>query len=97
MESGHQAIKSLTEPIFDDAKQSLDTIFPGDFFSFLIGSPTVGDGNLIDANAKPTELGNDLWLDAEAFLLDLEALEQLGFEHFVAALHVREVKIGGHV
>src|SRR6267378_3305577 len=83
--------------VLGDAPECPYSILPGDLLAFLVSSAGVGDANLIDPTAEASDLGDDLRLEAEAGLLDRDLLDHLPPERLVAALHVREVQIGGQV
>ena len=57
----------------------------------------VGDGDFIDAQLQARHFGYDLWLEAEAALLNSNALDNFSAEGFETCLHVGEVQIRTHV
>src|SRR4051794_519681 len=60
-----------------DAVEGADAVLPPDLLAFVVGSAAVGDTDLEQAPVAGGDLGGDLGLDAEAALLEGEALEDL--------------------
>lgn len=88
---------SVGETVFEDAPDGADAVFPGDFFALLVAAAVVADGDFVDDGAAAGEFGGDFDFEAEAFFLEVEGLDALAFEEFVADLHVGEVDVGHHV
>ena len=94
----HAGGASLSEKIvFSDGPECAETVAPANFFPLGVGATVVTDTNLIDHGAGTRDLGGDLGLKAEAIFLDLDFLNYLATENFVAGLHVGEVEISRHV
>jgi hypothetical protein len=78
-------------------EEGSDAISPTDLLPLSICPPMVGDGDLINAAAEFGHLHSDLRLKAEAARADLDTLEDLRPEGFIAHLHVSQIQIGHHV
>ena len=75
----------------------MHAVFPGDFFSFLVGAARVGDRNFVDAPTVFGDFGCDFGFEAEAVGANLDALQYFLAKNFVAGFHVREFQVGGDV
>ena len=89
--------RSLEKIVFSDGPECAETVAPANFFPLGVGATVVTDADLVDHGARTCDLGGDLGLEAEAIFLDLDFLNHLATENFVASLHVGEVEIGRHV
>ena len=89
--------KSVRKTIADDAPKSLDAIFPGDFLTFFISASRIGNGHFVDAPIPFCDFGGNFRLESEAIGPELDALEDLAAENFVARLHIGEFQVGENV
>src|SRR5579862_5090856 len=81
----------------EDAPEDAEAVGPFDFLSLRVISSAVADADLIDGAAELGNFRGEFGFDAEAILLDADALEHVGAEHFVARLHIGEVEIREHI
>ena len=65
--------------------------------TWLVLGPQRPVRNLGDAVAAAGQLGGYLRFESEAPLADLQAVEHVGPEGFVAGLHVRQVQVCKHI
>lgn len=85
------------QPVFDDAPEGAESVLPIDLLAFGVRPAGVGNGDFEDANAGVGDLGGDFRFKTEAVFLDVDRLDDVTPEHFVAGLHVGETEVGGHV
>src|SRR5262245_8824767 len=91
------ASASAQQVVLDYAPDGAHAVPPTDLLALAVGAAGVGDADLVDAAAELRHLRRDLRLEAEAVLLERDALEHLAAEDLVADLHVGEVHVGEHV
>jgi hypothetical protein len=70
-----------------------DAVLPGNFFSFLVSSPIIGDRNLVNPEPPLGNLDCNFGLKTEAVGFDLDAFKNLRPEGLVPYFHVREVEV----
>ena len=77
---------------------ALNPSFPTDLLSFRIRPSGIRDSDLVDSAVwKIGDLRRHLRLEAEAVLLQRDALDNLSTEDLVAGLHVGEIQVGEDV
>jgi hypothetical protein len=87
----------VSEIIFQDAPESTEAVAPVDFLSLGVSAAAVGNGDLVNGQALPGDLGSNLRFEAETVFLESDTLDHFALECFEAALHVGEVQIRKHV
>src|SRR6476646_5905283 len=68
---------SSRDVVLDDAVQRVEPVLPADLLAFRVGAPGIGNPDLVNARSALGHLRGDLRLEAEAVLLDLNALYEL--------------------
>src|SRR5207245_8536092 len=80
-----------------DMEHRRQPVAPGDLLPLGVGAAAVGDGQLPDARARLREPRRQLDLDPEPLGREWQAFQEVGPDHLVAGIHIREVQIGEHV
>lgn len=83
--------------IAKDAIHCPNTVLPIDLLSLCIGAARVGDPHLEDPIARSRKFRRDFRFEAEAILLNINALNHFPLEALVARLHIRQIEISEHV
>jgi len=65
---------------FEDAPDGAEAVAPADLYAFVDGAAVGGDAHFDDAAAAAGDFGEDFGLEAEALLLDADALDDLAAE-----------------
>ena len=89
----------LTEDVvFNNTPQCPQPVFPGYFFSFLLGAAIIRNAHFINAYAFDTgKFGSDLGLKTETVFRQRNRLDELPTHHLVTGFHIRQVEVGKHV
>src|SRR5690349_5073990 len=67
--AGHGATSSSPrEPVLDESPHGGKAVTPGDLLALVVAPTVVADGQLVDAEAAPADLGRQLGLDPEVRL-----------------------------
>src|SRR5262249_43021409 len=90
-------VQVIDQPVIGYHEECLDAVQSSDLFPFLVGSPVIRDGHLVNAQAALGHLGGYLRLDAEAVAAQRDALEDVQAESLVPSLHVGQVQVRGQV
>ena len=88
---------ALANSVFQDAANGADAVAPADFFAFGVGASMIRHSHFVDADSHFSHFSRDLWLETEAVFFNLDFLNDLASENFVAGLHVGEIEVGEHV
>ena len=88
-------IVRVPEP--DDGPNRFDSVFPVDFFTFVIGSAGIADGHFEDFGLALGQLDGQLRFDPEIIALQRDALQQVRTDSLIAGFHIGKVEIRGPV
>src|SRR5581483_513992 len=89
--------RPLFQRILHEAPQGADTVFPADFFPFLVGSAGIADTDLINPQFPFGNFYRNLRLKTEAIFLERNGLDDFPAEYLVAGFHVCKVQIGDSI
>src|SRR6266436_2318706 len=83
--------------IVKNAIERPNTILPINFFTFFVRPWSVTYGTFVNSAPDLRYLRGHFWFESEPVFTEIDALDDLPFEEFIACLHVRDVEIGEHV
>jgi hypothetical protein len=83
--------------VLDDAPHGPEAVPPRGLLAFLVGSACIGDPDLVDAASQASPLGDQFGLDTEAVFFDLQLLDDLSREGFVAPFDIGEIQVGEYI
>ena len=91
---------SVAHAVSADAPKRIKKVFDPNLFAFIVAATFVeADWNFLESKSLAGKLGGDFWLDAKAFLLDVDCFHGFASECLVASFHVCQVQateqIGG--
>ena len=85
------------EVVFDDGVEGADSIAPGNFFSFFIGTAVVRDTDFVNPAAGAGYFGRDFWFESEAIFAQINGPDDGSAECLLASFHVSEIDVCAHV
>src|SRR6266850_1876089 len=83
--------------VFDDGVESADSIAPGNFFSFFVGTAVVRDTDFVNSAAGAGYFGRDFGFESEAIFAQINGPDDGSAECLVASFHVSEIDVCAHV
>src|SRR6185437_12665783 len=85
------------EAILQHMEQGGHAVLPADFLALFVGAAVISDGHFVNPAAQPGYLDGDFGLKSEAVGTQVDGLQHLAAEGFVAHFHVVEVEVAKQV
>src|SRR6185312_17549866 len=92
-----QSRLAIEEAILQHMEQGGHAVLPADFLALFVGAAVISDGHFVNPAAQPGYLDGDFGLKSEAVGTQVDGLQYLAAEGFVAHFHVVEVEVAKQV
>src|SRR5947207_13926758 len=83
--------------VFDDGVEGANSIAPGNFLSFIIGTAVVRDTDFVNPAAGTGYFGGDFGFESETVFAQVKVPDDGRAECLVTGFHVGEINVFAHV